>query len=59
MSFTWYPDREYFTGGAGMPCAYDPQGKHGDAGPAGDGQRPPAFVPAQRDQRAARPRVTR
>lgn len=21
MSFTWYPDREYFTGGASVPCA--------------------------------------
>ncbi len=49
MSFTWYPDREYFTGGASMPCAYDPEWKHGDLGPAGDDQRPPAFGPARRD----------
>ncbi|KOU24810.1 hypothetical protein ADK52_13375 [Streptomyces sp. WM6372] len=49
MSFTWYPDREYFTGSAGMPCAYDPQWKNGDVGPAGDGQRPPAFGPARPD----------
>ncbi|MEU7072903.1 hypothetical protein AB0B30_27610 [Streptomyces narbonensis] len=46
MSFTWYPDREYFTGGASVPCAYDPQWKNGDVGPAGDNQRPPAFGPA-------------
>ncbi|WP_327734204.1 hypothetical protein OG749_10230 [Streptomyces nojiriensis] len=49
MSFTWYPDREYFTGGASMPCAYDPEWKSGDVGPAGDDQRPPAFGPARRD----------
>ncbi|MFG2983802.1 hypothetical protein ACGFYQ_21565 [Streptomyces sp. NPDC048258] len=49
MSFTWYPDREYFTGSASMPCAYDPEWKNGDVGPAGDDQRPPAFGPAQRD----------
>lgn len=49
MSFTWYPDREYFTGGASVPCAYDPEWKHGDVGPAGDNQRPPAFGPAPRD----------
>ncbi|MDI3403433.1 hypothetical protein [Streptomyces cavernicola] len=24
MSFTWFPDREYFMGGASVPCAYDP-----------------------------------
>ncbi|MGY4963641.1 hypothetical protein [Streptomyces sp. 900105245] len=46
MSFTWYSDREYFTGGASVPCAYDPQWKNGDVGPAGDDQRPPAFGPA-------------
>ncbi|MFB6839903.1 hypothetical protein [Streptomyces sp. NPDC056361] len=45
MSFTWYPDRNYFTGGAGVPCAYDPAWKTGDAGPAGDNERPPAFGP--------------
>ncbi|MFD0265767.1 hypothetical protein ACFVGY_04110 [Streptomyces sp. NPDC127106] len=49
MSFTWYPEREYFTGGASVPCAYDPEWKNGDVGPAGDDQRPPAFGPAQRD----------
>ncbi|MER8044500.1 hypothetical protein [Streptomyces sp. NPDC094032] len=46
MSFTWYPDREYFTGGATVPCAYDPEWRNGDVGPAGDDQRPPAFGPA-------------
>ncbi|MGA4845149.1 hypothetical protein ACOBQB_02255 [Streptomyces sp. G5(2025)] len=50
MSFTWYPDREYFTGGATVPCAYDPEWKNGDVGPAGDQQRPPAFGAAQRNQ---------
>ncbi|MFF4690907.1 hypothetical protein [Streptomyces sp. NPDC001307] len=24
MSFTWFPDRQYFSGGAGTSCAYDP-----------------------------------
>ncbi|MFE5915389.1 hypothetical protein ACFQ6B_40825 [Streptomyces wedmorensis] len=47
MSFTWYADREYFTGGAGVPCAYDPEWKNGDVGPAGDDERPPAFGPAR------------
>ncbi|MER7519263.1 hypothetical protein [Streptomyces sp. NPDC126499] len=49
MSFTWYPDRAYFTGGAFGPCAYDPEWRNGDVGPAGDDQRPPAFGPARRD----------
>ncbi|MET9375949.1 class I SAM-dependent methyltransferase [Streptomyces sp. NPDC002992] len=48
MSFTWYSDREYFTGGASVPCAYDPEWGNGDVGPAGDDQRPPAFGPARR-----------
>lgn len=48
MSFTWYPDREYFRGGATVPCAYDPERQDGDVGPSGDDQRPPAFGPAQR-----------
>jgi hypothetical protein len=48
MSFTWYPDRGYFTGDAGVPCAYDPEWRNGDVGPAGDDQRPPAFGPGQR-----------
>ncbi|MFF5494553.1 hypothetical protein [Streptomyces aquilus] len=46
MSFTWFPDREYFTGGASVPCAYDPAWKEGDVGPAGDYLRPPVFGPA-------------
>ncbi|WP_406271120.1 hypothetical protein OHT93_20205 [Streptomyces sp. NBC_00191] len=45
MSFTWFPDREYFTGGATVPCAYDPAWKNGDIGPTGDDQRPPALGP--------------
>ncbi|OIJ87767.1 hypothetical protein BIV25_38075 [Streptomyces sp. MUSC 14] len=49
MSFTWYPDREYFTGGATVPCAYDPEWKHGDVGPSGDRQTPPTLGPSQRD----------
>ncbi|MFF4575899.1 hypothetical protein [Streptomyces sp. NPDC001410] len=49
MSFTWYPDREYFTGGATVPCAYDPAWEDGDIGPAGDGRMPPALEPARRD----------
>ena len=48
MSFTWFPDREYFTGGATGPCAYDPEWVNGDAGPSGDHQTPPALGPAQR-----------
>lgn len=48
MSFTWFPDREYFTGGATVPCAYDPEWETGRVGPAGDDQRPPAFGPARR-----------
>ncbi|WDN56146.1 hypothetical protein [Streptomyces clavuligerus] len=47
MPFTWYPDREFFTGGASVLCAYDPGWKNGDVGPAGDAQRPPVFGPAQ------------
>ncbi|MEX0172118.1 hypothetical protein MRBLMG1_004826 [Streptomyces sp. LMG1-1-1.1] len=45
MSFVWYADRNYFTGGASVPCAYDPTWRTGDAGPAGDNERPPAFGP--------------
>ncbi|MFJ4283992.1 hypothetical protein [Streptomyces massasporeus] len=49
MSFTWYPDREYFTGGAAMPCAYDPGWQTGDTDPSDDRQTPPVLGPAQRD----------
>ncbi|MFD0394374.1 hypothetical protein ACFQ3Z_26750 [Streptomyces nogalater] len=30
MTFTWDPERQYFTGGAGVPCAYDPSWTHSD-----------------------------
>ncbi|MFI9827086.1 hypothetical protein ACIHIX_05320 [Streptomyces sp. NPDC051913] len=46
MSFTWFPDREYFMGGASVPCAYDPAWEEGDVGPAGDDVRPSVFGPA-------------
>ncbi|MFD3418303.1 hypothetical protein [Streptomyces decoyicus] len=45
MSFTWFPEREYFLGGATAPCAYDPAWKSGDFGPPGDDQTPPALSP--------------
>ncbi|MFE0253753.1 hypothetical protein [Streptomyces sp. NPDC059010] len=48
MSFTWYPDREYFTGVTAVPCAYDPTWQTGDTGPSGEGQRPPVLGPSQR-----------
>ncbi|MCX5110195.1 hypothetical protein OOK13_16910 [Streptomyces sp. NBC_00378] len=48
MSFIWYPDREYFTGGTSVPCAYDPEWESGDTGLPGDDQSPPALGPAQR-----------
>lgn len=47
MSFTWYPDREYFTGGATMPCAYAPGWKTGDTDPSDHYQTPPVLGPAQ------------
>lgn len=46
MSFTWYPDREYFTGGTAMPCAYAPGWKTGDTAPSDDRQTPPVLGPA-------------
>lgn len=48
MSFTWFPDREYFTGGATVPCAHDPAWKDGDVGPAEADQMPPVLRPTQR-----------
>ncbi|MFF9587421.1 hypothetical protein [Streptomyces achromogenes] len=30
MTFTWDPEQRYFTGGAGVPCAYDPAWTRGD-----------------------------
>ncbi|MFJ8978531.1 hypothetical protein [Streptomyces sp. NPDC102282] len=47
MSFTWFPDRDYFMGGASGPCAYDPEWQDGDIGPSGDDLRPPAFGPGR------------
>ncbi|MFD3577472.1 hypothetical protein [Streptomyces sp. NPDC058644] len=47
MSFTWYADREYFTGGASVPCAYDPAWKTGDAAPSADAQWPPTLRPSR------------
>ncbi|MGH4029095.1 hypothetical protein ACQB60_09205 [Actinomycetota bacterium Odt1-20B] len=47
MSFTWYQDREYFTGGASVPCAYDPEWKSGDVGPPGDDLAPSALGPSR------------
>lgn len=49
MSFTWFPDREYFMGGATGPCAYDPGWQDGDPGPSGDDLWPPPLGPAQRN----------
>jgi hypothetical protein len=31
MSFDWYADRQYFSGGAGVPCAYDPAWRGSEA----------------------------
>ncbi|MFE0187856.1 hypothetical protein [Streptomyces sp. NPDC058989] len=53
MSFTWYPDREYFTGSATGPCALDPAWKNGAAGLPGDLQRPPVLHPTHGDGSAA------
>lgn len=50
MSFTWYPDREYFMGGASVPCAFAPEWKEGDVGLPGEDETPPVFGPARRDQ---------
>ncbi|MCX5332319.1 MULTISPECIES: hypothetical protein [unclassified Streptomyces] len=47
MSFHWDPDREYFTGSAGLPCAYDPDWADDDTEPAGGGQVPPVLGPAR------------
>ncbi|MFD5035563.1 hypothetical protein ACFWNI_00275 [Streptomyces sp. NPDC058377] len=49
MSFTWFPDREYFMGGATGPCASDPGWEDGDVSPSGDGLWPPVLGPAQRN----------
>jgi hypothetical protein len=43
MSFHWDPEREYFTGSAGLPCAYDPDWEDGDTEPAGGDRTPPVL----------------
>ncbi|MCZ9353716.1 hypothetical protein NGM36_28785 [Streptomyces mutabilis] len=45
MSFTWDPDSEYFTGGSGVPCAYDPDRDGDSAGTAADDPVPPVLRP--------------
>lgn len=48
MSFTWFPDRGNFTGGASVPCAYDPafeEGREGAVTPAGEREIPPVLGP--------------
>ncbi|MFI9242218.1 hypothetical protein ACIGXF_06445 [Streptomyces sp. NPDC053086] len=50
MSFTWYPERQYFTGSATVPCAYDPgwtDGAGGFHGPdsAAESVTPPVLGP--------------
>ncbi|ANP55936.1 hypothetical protein J2Z21_007777 [Streptomyces griseochromogenes] len=44
MTFIWFPDRQYFTGFAAVPCAYDPAWKDGDVGPSEADERPPALL---------------
>ncbi|MFI6037447.1 hypothetical protein ACIBBD_25380 [Streptomyces sp. NPDC051315] len=46
MSFQWFADRDYFTGGASTPCALDPGWRQGDDEPAGDVLWPPDFGPS-------------
>ncbi|WP_327315867.1 hypothetical protein [Streptomyces sp. NBC_01235] len=46
MSFQWFEDRGYFTGGASTPCAVDPEWRQGDDEPAEDGLTPPDFGPS-------------
>lgn len=46
MSFEWFADREYFSGGAAMPCATDPGWQRRDDEPAEDTPIPPAFGPS-------------
>ncbi|MGW0869856.1 hypothetical protein ACWD3Z_05115 [Streptomyces sp. NPDC002740] len=49
VSFQWYADRDYFTGGTSMPCAADPGRRQGDDEPAGDRLWPPAFGPSAKN----------
>jgi hypothetical protein len=46
VSFRWFADRAYFTGGASTPCALDPAWQQGDDEPAGDSLEPPVFGPS-------------
>ncbi|MFF1439805.1 hypothetical protein [Streptomyces sp. NPDC058295] len=46
MSFQWFADRDYFTGGTSTPCAVDPGWRQGDDEPAGDQLWPPDFGPS-------------
>ncbi|MEU0006655.1 hypothetical protein ABZ079_20865 [Streptomyces sp. NPDC006314] len=48
MSFTWFPEREYFIGGAAGPCAYDPEWKDGDVDSYESQEHPPALAPSSR-----------
>ncbi|MDR6974773.1 hypothetical protein J2X68_001451 [Streptomyces sp. 3330] len=48
VSFQWFADREYFTGGASTPCAVDPDWRQGDDEPAGEELRAPDFGPSAR-----------
>lgn len=45
VSFQWFEDRGYFTGGTSTPCAVDPAWRQGDDEPAGDDLTPPDFGP--------------
>ncbi|MGW2617468.1 hypothetical protein [Streptomyces sp. NPDC001500] len=45
MSFRWFADRGYFTGGASVACAVDPDWREGDDAP-GDGLTPPDLHPS-------------
>ncbi|WP_189978889.1 hypothetical protein [Streptomyces capoamus] len=52
MSFTWSPDRRYFTGGATAPCAYDTGWTEGDGtswspSDAADQVSPPVLGPGR------------
>ncbi|MGJ5754125.1 hypothetical protein FB563_2279 [Streptomyces puniciscabiei] len=51
MSFDWYAHRQYFSGGAGVPCAYDPAWTGSDADSydpdsAADSLTPPVLGPS-------------
>ncbi|MFF3503753.1 hypothetical protein [Streptomyces sp. NPDC003247] len=46
VSFHWYADRGYFTGGASTSCAVDPGWRAGEDQPAEAVLTPPAFGPS-------------